>query len=70
MKFNIITRQFGYAMFAAQVAGNAPQWSDQPHEAHTYDCRDNREMKLAYWRANAKMNGLDPAQVEVVECAS
>jgi len=69
--FRIASFQFGYAMYAASIAGlTAPQWSDRVDEAHTYDHRDNRETKLTYWKAYAEaVCGLDPKHVRVVEVA-
>lgn len=69
--FRIASFQFGYAMYAASIAGGVtvPQWSDRVDEAHVYDHRDNRELKLRYWRAYAEVQGLDPEQVRIVEAA-
>lgn len=68
--FRIASFQFGYAMYAASIAGaTAPQWSDQVAEAHVYDHRDSRETKLRYWKAYAEIQGLDPKHVKVVEVA-
>ncbi len=68
--FRIASFQFGYAMYAASIAGiTAPQWSDRVDEAHTYDHRDSRQTKLAYWKAYAEVQGLDPKQVRVVDVA-
>ncbi len=68
--FRIASFQFGYAMYAASIAGiTAPQWSDRVDEAHLYDHRDSREMKLTYWKAYAEIQGLDPTKVQVVEVA-
>lgn len=64
--FYIASFQFGYPMYAAPIA-DGPQWSDRIDEAHTYDHRDARETKLAYWKAEAEVNGLDPNAVRIVE---
>ena len=64
--FRIASFQFGYAMYAAPIAGG-PQWSDRVDEAHTFDHRDARGTKLAYWRAEAELCGLNPEQVRIVE---
>lgn len=70
-KWRIVNDQFGYEMFAAEinVGTNDPKWSDRVEDAYTYDSRDNRELKLAYWKADAKGWGLDPESVKIVEVA-
>lgn len=70
--FRIASFQFGYAMYAASIAGSvdgreAPQWSDRVGESHLYDHRDARETKLSYWKAYAESCGLDASAVRVVE---
>lgn len=70
-KWRIVNDQFGYEMFAAEVnvGTNDPKWSDMVEDAYAYDARDNRELKLAYWKADAKRWGLDPNAVKIVEVA-
>lgn len=65
--FRIVSRQFGYPMYAADAPTG---WSDRADEAHEYDHRDNPAFKLKYWRAFADNAGLDASKVEVEPCAS
>jgi len=67
--FRIASNQFGYPMFAAPSSGPNPlaaDWSDKESDAYLYDSRDNEEMKLSYWKAMAKIIGLDPNSVAIV----
>lgn len=64
--FYVASFQFGYPMYAANLPVG-PQWSDRIDEAHEYDHRDSRQTKLAYWKAEAEVNGLNPDAVRIVE---
>lgn len=59
-QFRIVSKQFGYPMYAA----NAPTgWSDRIDESHVYDDQDSQETKLVYWKALAESQGLDSKAV-------
>ena len=63
-KFRIVSRQFGYPMYAT-ADGLHADWTDNEAEAHVYDEQDSRETKLKFWRSVAHMHGLDPTAVQI-----
>lgn len=67
--FRIVCDQFGYEMFATLNYDDGLVWSDVPADAEVFDERDNREIKLAYWRGIAQKDGLDMDCVKIVEGA-
>ncbi len=66
-KWRIVTRQFGYPIYAASLPLAELPWSDLIEESYVYDARDVRETKLTWWKALAKVHGLDPACVQIEE---
>lgn len=73
--FRIVSREFGYEMYAASLPMGTPPWSDRIEDAYVYDHRDNREFKLKFWRGMASFYGLNPECVHIEEaeaatCAS
>lgn len=65
--WRIASDQFGYLMYASD---SDTTWSDLLEESHVYDSRDNREIKLAFWKGIAKTCGLDADCVKIVEAVA
>lgn len=62
-QFRIVSRQFGYPMFASSVEC---QFSDREDEAFVYvEGEDSPETKLCWWCAVASKMGLDADTLEV-----
>ena len=65
-QWRIVSHELGYPLYAAEIMPPAPPFSDREAEAFTYITgEDNPDIKLPYWRAIAKMHGLDPAAFNV-----
>ncbi len=64
--FRIASNQFGYLMFFMPCGGGDSPVTDRIEQVAPYDHRDNRWVKLNYWRGYAKSQGLDPKCVQIV----
>lgn len=62
-QYRIASNQFGYLMYACENG----EWSDAEADAALYGPFDNRDIKLPFWRGVAKVNGLDPSKVQIIE---
>jgi hypothetical protein len=63
--FIVSARPFGYEMFASMAA---PGWSDRRQDAIVYDDRDNRDIKLSFWKGHLKAHGI-PAETALIQPA-